>query len=468
MCIRDRAAQPARGVAAFAVVALTIAVVGLPAPYKVGPLLTLAGLLGLLVCGGDGAGRQPDSTATGGAAKQAAGCGAGLSSLWQSLTLGGFILLIESMVVPVYLRASSGEHNQPWLRWALFGLLSLFGHEPAVGQSNVFVQTMRELHGFPVTTERLALLSVKTIFVGFLVGVALSPALRRSALRLISLGVVVTAIYTVVRYAVVVTAYLYLMHRTGYEDAANRVDVFWSPWWTAPTLLPIAWCLAALVPRPARSGRLDWFENVFGPAPEGARYLWAAATSAIVATVAFVVLIALPAPGSRKQGRVLVDEYHSQWEKTTRAFDTTWYGQEAGYNYYSIYDYLSRHYQTGRLEGPITTTTLRNCDVLIVKIPTQRFDETETRTIAQFVRDGGGLFLIGEHTNVFGSGVFINSLARMFGFEFRFDCLFDTARKFEQVYRPSRFLPHPIVQSVPLFFFQVSCSIKPLRGWAGS
>jgi hypothetical protein len=68
---------------------------------------------------------------------------------------------------------------------------------------------------------------------------------------------------------------------------------------------------------------------------------------------------------------------------------------------------------------------------------------------------------LGEHTNVFGSGVYLNPLAEQFGFKFRFDVLFDIERKFEQVYTPPKLLPHPIVQNMPPFLFAVSCSIEP-------
>jgi hypothetical protein len=189
--------------------------------------------------------------------------------------------------------------------------------------------------------------------------------------------------------------------------------------------------------------------------------------SVLLATTAIMASIGLPEPAARSSGRILVDEFHSQWERTDRPFDTNWYGTEASYNYAGIYDYLSRYYRMGRLEEPITSASLSRCDVLFVKIPTRKYDESETRTIVEFVRRGGGLFLIGDHTNVFGSGVYLNSVTRPFGFEFRFDSLFDTRKTFEEVYYPPQMLPHPVVQNFPYFFFEVSCSIKPQSYFRG-
>jgi len=463
-CLPSAITRPSKGVAAVIVVALVIAAVGFPVPYNVGPILALIGIVGTLAFG-SGTGCQPVSMVGTATKEEKTGCQPVVQLVWHSLAFGGFVLIAESIVVPVYLRVFSAEHNLPWLCWALAGLLALFGHGPALGESNVFVQTMRDLYGFPLTSERLALFTFATVFVGFVVSIAASPALRRSAARLVPLGLLVMVLYALVRYAVVVTVYLYLMHRMEYTDATSRVGVFWSPWWTAVTVFPLAWCLAGIAPRNQWLGRLDWLEQLLGPPPVGARYLPAAVVFAVVSAAAIMAAIALPEPSVRKPGRVLVDEYHSNWEKTTKPMDTTWYGQESGYNYYADYDYLSHFYETGRLEEPITTTTLTACDVLVIKIPTRRFDDVETKTIARFVREGGGLFLIGEHTNVFGSGVYINPIARSFGFEYRFDCLFDTARKFEELYRPPRLLPHPIVQNFPFLLFEVSCSIKPLSCW---
>jgi hypothetical protein len=140
-------------------------------------------------------------------------------------------------------------------------------------------------------------------------------------------------------------------------------------------------------------------------------------------------------PGEQKQGRVLLDEKHSNWEPTTKKYDTTWYGQESGYNYYCMAEYLNYYYQLDRNFDEITPDLLSNYDILILKIPTAPFSHEEVEAIVQFVRKGGGLWLIGDHTNVFGSGVYLNPIAKQFNFSFRYDCLFDNSeRKFEQVY----------------------------------
>jgi hypothetical protein len=58
--------------------------------------------------------------------------------------------------------------------------------------------------------------------------------------------------------------------------------------------------------------------------------------------------------GTRKPGRILVDEFHSKWEPTERPMDTSWYGHLSGYNYATMYDYWSRFYDVGRIKNTIS------------------------------------------------------------------------------------------------------------------
>src|SRR5213078_5356844 len=96
----------------------------------------------------------------------------------------------------------------------------------------------------------------------------------------------------------------------------------------------------------------------------------------------------------------------------------------------------------------------------ISKVPTSRYDDDERKAIEKFVRKGGGLFLVGEHTDVFGTGVALNDLAAPYGFSFRYDVILDTDTSFEQALRP-HWIKHPGTQYVNDFDFAVTCSIDP-------
>jgi hypothetical protein len=239
--------------------------------------------------------------------------------------------------------------------------------------------------------------------------------------------------------------------------------------WSTPTHLlllggPVllAWRLLPLKPRAAETSPSAAAE----PAQPAWRRRSAAALLVLAGAAIFSAGIFWDPVGSRKEGRVVIEEYHpegdKQWERTDKPFDTTWYGHESGYTYYCIYDYLTRFYDVIRRTERLSEAALEDCDVLIVKVPTRPYSNKEIEAIEQFVERGGGLMLVGEHTSVFGSGTYLNSITRRFGFTYRPDCLFGVDKVFRQHFTlPTA--PHPMIQHLPWMQFAISCSIDPGR-----
>jgi len=182
-----------------------------------------------------------------------------------------------------------------------------------------------------------------------------------------------------------------------------------------------------------------------------------------LAVALFTAAIYWDPVGARHDGRVMVVERHSTWEPTTRAYDTTWFGESSGYNYAAIYDYLDQYYQMSRLleKDKLDDRTLSKCDVLIIKIPTARYSQAEVEAVSRFVEQGGGLLLIGDHTNFERSATAMNDITRRMGFIFRDDLLFGFRQSpYDELYVPPP-LSHPAVQHIPPMDFAVSCSIDP-------
>jgi hypothetical protein len=205
------------------------------------------------------------------------------------------------------------------------------------------------------------------------------------------------------------------------------------------------------------------------PLPPSCFRLSLAVAFAALAVALLMAAVCWNPVGARRGGRVMVVERHSQWEPTTKAYDTTWFvepklfGEGSGYNYARIYRYLGQYYDMSRLleKDKIDDATLAKCDVLIVKIPTTRYSPDEVAAVKRFVEQGGGLLLIGDHTNFERSSTIINDIVRPMGFVFRDDLLFSFGRSaYEQSYAPA-VAPHPAVQYVPSLDFDVSCSIDP-------
>ena len=92
--------------------------------------------------------------------------------------------------------------------------------------------------------------------------------------------------------------------------------------------------------------------------------------------------------------------------------------------------------------------------------PRAPYSVGEIDAIQRFVQRGGGLMLIGEHTDVFGTGTSPEQRGRAVRLPFRFDCLFGVDSVFEEHYdRP--LVPHPMIQYMPALDFAISCSIDP-------
>lgn len=384
---------------------------------------------------------------------------------WAMLA-AALVLLVQCLVLMGYIEwtARSSELGD----WA--GRLAVWagrwlGVPLASGPGTINLNTMRQTHDFAITWSLL----VDPVNVGFLAGalawvlleswaVAGPGRALRSAWRPGAVLMAATILYLPLRAGLMLALYMHRVLRTDYEAPLRAMDQFWSTWvllamQAVPVLL--AWRLVRVAPpaeaaEPARQR----------PAAAPARRLVPAGALALLACAAFTAAVLLDPVGARKGGRVLVDEHHTDWEPTQRPYDTEWYGHLSGYNYACIYDYCSRFYRTARQEAPITPAALAGCDVLVIKTPLLRYSRPEIDAIEHFVRQGGGLLLIGEHTDVFGSGRSLNAVAQRFGFRFRYDCLFGVDSVFDDLWAPP-LVPHPVVQHMPPMDFATSCSIDP-------
>ena len=85
----------------------------------------------------------------------------------------------------------------------------------------------------------------------------------------------------------------------------------------------------------------------------------------------------------------------------------------SSYNYAAAYQYLSQYYEMSCLneEDAIDEKTLSACDVLVIKIPRFRFTPEEVEAVVHFVEAGGGLLLIGDHTNLESSAAHMNDIS---------------------------------------------------------
>jgi hypothetical protein len=430
----------------------------------------------------------------------------------SSFITAGVVLLAQLFAITLYEAQTARSHELPGALAQLIGLVTrLLSLDSGVFESTIAIHSMREVHKLGATWELLVDPVSLCFFVGGCVAIALAtwtniPIGQRAVFMAKRLGALslIMAIWLPMRAGLLIAAYMHLGLRLDYDADPDAMILFWQSWLHGALLLPPVLAAWRFVP---------WPENHrAAPAPTTSTVQPTWRPPAVIGLAALSGLCAAfglwwDPVGERKQGRVLIDELHvgvnprtqreMHWEPTIRPYDTEWYGSEAAYNYYCLYDYLWRHFELNRLEHPnregarrrgsvlsqrITNSLLRDFDVLVLKVPTLDYEPEEIDAIKRFVERGGGLLLIGEHTDVFGTGRHLNSVAREFGFSFRHDCLFgidhqpgaqqtnrdgfeprDEPKRrgvFDQHFNPPH-TPHPIVQHMPPLDFATSGSIDP-------
>lgn len=137
---------------------------------------------------------------------------------------------------------------------------------------------------------------------------------------------------------------------------------------------------------------------------------------------------------------IIFDEIHSEWEPTTLNYTTTYFGALANNNYHLFADYISRFYPVYILSDRNVSYPLDNAQliqaqqidkqllefkdkkvILVLKCLTKPLSDEEIGAVLNFVRDGGSLFLIGDHTDVYLMNTYLNNVSKHLGIIFNFD-----------------------------------------------
>lgn len=407
-----------RRYAVFAI-PLTISAIFIPFPYNLGAALLAIGI------------------AMGCVERRTVFIGLGLA-------FSGIILTVQTAVLPFYYAFAARYHSAGAASPIANLFMKAMGLQTHLNGGTVFTRGGVQVRPISVAWDKLALLPILLILLG---GVLMLLFASRRKLRIITFLATV-AIYALLRFVFMVLVY----------NETSKLSIFWNPVVTAVSLAPLFLVLVILVP-------LDNLPH-FGPLQMKKRS-WLLAGAAFLCVFLLLGAWGYQDPGIQKRGRVLIDEKHSNWERTTEKYDTKWYGEKSGYNYYCLYTYLDSYYHVERNFKPLSPTVLSRCDILLIKTPTEQFAPEEVESIERFVEGGGGLFLVSDHTNVFGMSNFINPIAKSFGLRFRYDVTYDLSTGSLTEYRSQALMPHPIVGRMPTFLFGSSCSLEAPLGADG-
>ena len=101
-------------------------------------------------------------------------------------------------------------------------------------------------------------------------------------------------------------------------------------------------------------------------------------------------------------------------------------------------------YETRVDPAGLTTDLLAASDVVVVINPTESIPEDQRRDLGRFVERGGGLLVLGDHTDLSGTMTPLNELLEPFGIAFEFDSAFTP----NHWHNNSGFFPGPMTRGL--------------------
>ena len=341
----------------------------------------------------------------------------------------------------------------PAFGWLVGTVLQPFGDFAVTATGEVGARARDGRLVFNITTVKLG---VMLLAFGAAYGATAAAAGRLSWRRLLG-GTAAILFVVVLRLCVEIA--LYCDHsRVLLSAAPSRLEQFSDPLRQLPWLLGLAALLS----------RLGWNPGsriVAGGAPAVGRWI-CCCLALFLGTVAVFAAGNLRMPSRSFSGAVVIDDRHSEyWASAGRRMSTEWYGDFSTYNLAAVTEYLGHFYPVRvNRTGRYTPGSLDDVGVLVLKTPTVDFDEQEVATILDFVEAGGGLVLLGDHTNLMGTSSRLNRFAVPAGIAFVFDAV-SQSRGGGFSLSPAPELPHPVRGPNPQSEeFMTGCSLRLAPG----
>jgi hypothetical protein len=100
--------------------------------------------------------------------------------------------------------------------------------------------------------------------------------------------------------------------------------------------------------------------------------------------------------------QVIFDESHGDWESTKVSFEPQDFGRSFSYTYRVLFEYVhflekkALRYEGGSLDAPENS-------LFVLKMPTKALEEDFVTEISQWVKKGGTVLVVADHTNLFDS-----------------------------------------------------------------
>ncbi len=352
---------------------------------------------------------------------------------------------------------AANRHELPWLAPVVALLAKGVGFRTAHSDgAMVYFGTEEDVLPFLTNWEKVGLVMPLGLAVGCGVLGLLTDLPWRTRLGRLGIQLGVVAGHTVVRYVVLCVGLIEFSDARG-MDEQERLGMFTGLGANFVTHLPLAWVLWRI----GGGTRLISMKAV----PVGG---WGKPSAGMSLVVAGLALVGVGAgwkehrSGPMRPGEVLWNDHHSgTWEPSRPLLDGNGFGSDHLYNASSLVEWL-RYFMPIRVhvDGPVTRELLEGVSVFVLKTPTRRLTSEEIEVLTGWVEAGGGLLLIGDHTNLLGMGSYLNEIAGRFDIQFQFDGSNAYSSGYFSRYRPPMLGAHPVVDGLPEMRFLTSATLR--------
>lgn len=353
----------------------------------------------------------------------------------------GLIYSLVSLYYMITYRLFSAWHSATWISVILLQIFRILGI--SCSNANGFLQASLngELYRFAISYEQSGFWYFLLIFITAIIFMIL----KRQKVTRFLITLFICIIYFIIRYAIMLILYSH----------EKSIGIFYSFPLIFVSYVPLC-AIAAYQIEVSGSESTRDFSPVYN------KHDLLIAASLALAVGFTIISIALPI-GKKKNGIVYIDDYHSDgWEEIEQPLNTEEFGgQKSSYTYYSLVEMLKKQYEVVVISEAEQYEQLTSNDILILKTPTVSFSENEIAQIDTFLKSGGGLWTIGDHTNLFSMNTHLNSITKQYGIEYQNDAVYDLSTTGLTTYdNPYNLFSNYLSQDLWGYEFATGCSIK--------